>query len=535
MQRKRMTNLILILVVVFSLAVTSCSGNSQADEITEDGEVADDPSDHESGNGGDGEGENTGDPASWKPLIGASMQLHRICDRDQGGLLLAVDKIQSGDTDEIEDTSQVFEAYLFINALNTALTSWQPPAELTQYHDQILADMGGLALLTGQLFDGEITAEDFYQALPDQCASISDTHEEILAAAEEEGLSEADIDLMISEMGQALAESIDEMFDDGAVAEDPSQPAEIGFSRANPYPGTELVSAPNWDVEITEIVRGNEAWDAIYSANHYNVPAPEGFEYLLLHFHVISTYTDDELHWITADDLDVTGSQHIIYSRAYAEAPAPVFDGEVYSGGEVSGWACYLIRADETDLILIVDELVNGKDDRFRFIAIDEGASVSSLTGFDSVEPSSVGTSLTDPANLGESVITEDWEIQILEVVRGDDAWTLIKEGNQFNEPPEEGMEFIAVLVGVQKVGSTNRSDNISSYEFKSTGSAEIIHDPTYVIEPPPALEVNLYPGGEYQGWVVVQGEIGEENMVLIYEPDLDFTGENTRYLSLEN
>lgn len=534
MRCKRMANLILILFVFSAVFFTACSGTKKTEELTTDVEVIGDRADAEPADGEDAQEESYSDLDSWKPLIGASTLLNRVCDKEYDGLLVTVEKIQAGDLDEIEDRSQVLEAYLVISALETAMATWQLPEELAEYKEQIITDIDGISLLIGQFFDGEMAAEEFYLALPDHCDNISNTQEEILAAAAEAGLSETDIELLITEMELSLAESMDEIFDDGELEEDPSLSKEVGFSRENPYPLSGMISAPHWDVEITEIVREEEAWKAIKSANQFNQPAPEGYEYLLLNLHVISTYEDDEIHWITSDDFDVTGSYQAIYSRAYAEAPEPVFDGEVSAGGEVSGWAAYMIRDDETDLMLIVDELVNGKDDRFRFIAIDEGASVSPLTGFGGIEPSSVGTSRTDPAPLGETVTTEDWEIQLLEVIRGDDAWVFIDEGNQFNDPPGEGMEFIAVLVKVRKIGSTNRSGYISSYEFTSTGSANIIHDPTYVIEPPPVLEVNLYPGGEYQGWVVVQGEIGEENMTLIYEPDFDFSGANTRYLSLE-
>jgi hypothetical protein len=43
-----------------------------------------------------------------------------------------------------------------------------------------------------------------------------------------------------------------------------------------------------------------------------------------------------------------------------------------------------------------------------------------------------------------------------------------------------------------------------------------------------------LYPGGEVEGWVVVQAAEGESGVIAIFEPFLDFAGEETRYLALE-
>ncbi|MEW6713296.1 MAG: hypothetical protein AB1403_25975, partial [Candidatus Riflebacteria bacterium] len=118
-------------------------------------------------------------------------------------------------------------------------------------------------------------------------------------------------------------------------------PAPIGLSRNNPFPRTDLVSAPNWDVQVVEVKRGESAWQDIQAANMFNEVAPEGMEYLLVKIHAKSTYADSDEHSISGCDFDVTGDKLINYTCSMASVvePDPQLDASLFSGGETEGWA----------------------------------------------------------------------------------------------------------------------------------------------------------------------------------------------------
>jgi len=128
-------------------------------------------------------------------------------------------------------------------------------------------------------------------------------------------------------------------------------PQPIGMSRSNPFPRSEVVSAPNWDVQVLEIVRGDEAWQAIQAANQFNEPAPEGMEYLLVKLHVKSTYADSDEHSISGSDFKVTGDRLIEYFTASVVEPDPQLDAQLFTEGETEGWSSYLIGQGEGNLI----------------------------------------------------------------------------------------------------------------------------------------------------------------------------------------
>jgi hypothetical protein len=312
-----------------------------------------------------------------------------------------------------------------------------------------------------------------------------------------------------------------------------------GMSRSNPFPATELVSAPNWDLQVLEIKRGEEAWKEIQAAYDYNVEAAEGMEYLLVKLHVKSTYADSEEHNINYCDFNATGERLIQYTCGSAPVigPEPQLDATLFTGGEADGWAQFMVAQGEGDMILVFDEAMNFEENSERFIALDEGASISISPDLEAIKPNDLGKERSNPAPINEKVITEDWEVTVLEVVRGQEAWNILKEANSYNEPPKDGLEYIVVRTQVRFIGTEEKPQLIygNGGFYTTTGSANVVYDDTtFVIPPNPVLTCMAYPGGECEGWSVLEAGVGETEVVLIFEPILDFSGLNKRYLSLE-
>ena len=311
-------------------------------------------------------------------------------------------------------------------------------------------------------------------------------------------------------------------------------PQPIGLSRSNPFASSDLVSAPNWDILVIEVIRGDGAWQAIQAVNPLNEPAPEGMEYLLLKLRVKCTYADSDEHPISGADFKVTGDRLIRYSTAFAVDLDPQLEAFLYSGGETEGWSSYLVGVGESNLILIVDELFGFTEENLRFIALDEGASISVPPELSGISPNELGIDRMNPAAFGEKVITEDWEITILGSIRGEEAWTLALNANQFNEPPAEGLEYIALRIHVRYIGTEDKSVHIDDTVFKTTGSENIIYELPMIVEPEPVFDVSLFPGGETEGWVILLAAKGETGIVAVFEPLWDFSGTDKRFLSLE-
>ena len=180
-------------------------------------------------------------------------------------------------------------------------------------------------------------------------------------------------------------------------------------------------------VQVREIVRGDEAWNSLKEANQFNDPPGEGMEYILIKLYVKSTKTDEETQSIAGSDFKLTGDHLVQYSSASVVKPNPALDADLYTGGETEGWIAFEVSVNEGNLILVIDKLFSFDDDLTRFLAIDDGAVLTVDKELDLVAPTAIGINKSNPALLGEIVVSEDWEITVLEVIRGDAAWTMVQ------------------------------------------------------------------------------------------------------------
>jgi hypothetical protein len=140
------------------------------------------------------------------------------------------------------------------------------------------------------------------------------------------------------------------------------------------------------------------------------------------------------------------------------------------------------------------------------------------------VEP--LGMSPENPLPLTETVITPDWEIQVVEVLRGDEAMTMLEQASSSNKPHEDpNMEYVLVNLHVKYVGT---EDSAYIYEkiFRGMDSANEIYKSVSFIDvevPEPALEADLAPGDETEGWVAIQAGKDETGVMLVVWPYVSY------------
>jgi hypothetical protein len=126
-----------------------------------------------------------------------------------------------------------------------------------------------------------------------------------------------------------------------------------GYSRGVPVAiGTPVQITENGstiEVTLVDVVRGALAWTMIEAAWSYSDPAPEGSEYLLtsVRVHVLKTPGIDDSLRLSGGDMDVVSGTGSVYKSGFVVPPEPVFDGELFEEGTMTGWIGHLI--DESD------------------------------------------------------------------------------------------------------------------------------------------------------------------------------------------
>lgn len=310
--------------------------------------------------------------------------------------------------------------------------------------------------------------------------------------------------------------------------------SEDGRSRKSPIPFNEKLVTNNWETSILEIVRGDAAWSMVQEVNQFNDSPKENHEYVAVKLMVRNIGTEDIAQDINGYFYSITGSENILYELPSVVDPEPALDISLFPGGEYQGWVVFEHLSSETNLMLAFEETWTFEEDP-RYLALDQGASLEVPIELQEITPSELGKEKSNPALISEIVTTEDWELKIVKVIRGAEAWNMILSANQFNDPPADGFEYVAIKVYAHNIGTKEQATDIDKYSFNTTGSAGILHDVPSIVEPEPAMRVSLYPGGEYEGWIIMQASVGETGLILIYEPWFDFSNNNKRFLSLSN
>lgn len=103
-------------------------------------------------------------------------------------------------------------------------------------------------------------------------------------------------------------------------------------------------------------------------------------------------------------------------------------------------------------------------------------------------------------------------EITILETIRGEEAWTIIQNENQFNDPADEGFEYALVKVKGFLKESETEDDSLyfSSMNFNFVSNEGEVYDWASAVIPN-ELSKELFNGGTAEGYIVNQVKIGDD------------------------
>jgi len=94
-----------------------------------------------------------------------------------------------------------------------------------------------------------------------------------------------------------------------------------------------------------------------------------------------------------------------------------------------------------------------------------------------------------------------DVRITVLEVLRGEKAWILIKHAGESNQPPKTGFEYLLARIRFEYLAkSGNYTASMDSFSATSADGRE--YDTPSIKPPRPAFGGRLYPEDSLEGWV---------------------------------
>ena len=309
-------------------------------------------------------------------------------------------------------------------------------------------------------------------------------------------------------------------------------PYPLGLSRENPLNGLEPIVLKNWEVQVLDIVRGPEAWKRIHDANQFNDLPPDGWSYLLIQYHLQRQGDSQDENSL---GLHLTGNANILHYSFNTSVvpPEPALDTYLRGGETSQGWDAYLIHDDESDLILVLDDLSDYEEPDY-FARLDEDASLSVPVTLNDIMTTTLGIDASQPVPFGQLATNDDWQIMVLQVLEGQTAWDIIQAANQFNDPPGDGQSYLLVQLSVHYIGTNPLGEWVNRGDFDVANHDQVITGTVSVSGLEPDFShAKLYPDGNYVGWLPFLVENRADSLLLLFTPGYTEDG-NRRYLSLQ-
>jgi len=158
----------------------------------------------------------------------------------------------------------------------------------------------------------------------------------------------------------------------------------------------------------------------------------------------------------------------------------------------------------------------------------EEGADVPST--------SEEGMSRVNPIPLGTLISIPGWDIQVLELLRGEAAAAMVNSGDRKFDPPSEGFEYALAKIFVRCTSMDEKAHFLGGGDIVITGSNNVTY--ADVMDGWPAPEFvyeDMFIAEAVEGWIDVVLPITDDNLMVVLDyTDWDTDIHTTRFFELE-
>ena len=278
-----------------------------------------------------------------------------------------------------------------------------------------------------------------------------------------------------------------------------------GDSRSEPAPlATEVVAGP-WRLTVAEVVTGDAATEQVLAANPANEAPRDGFTYVAVRITAVND--GDQPLEITGDDFALTTASGVVRRFTGAVPPDPALDGVAQPGETRDGWVVLGAPVDDEDLLLLYDSVSLSGDWADRVFALSDGAAIDPADS-PLAEANEVGLTPDDPAGIGDAIVTDDWEVELLGIASCEEVFDMsdfrvqaLQVGDSYDSAP-----WLAVNLKITNIRVGGDPAYLSTTAFmlvESDGSTT--SNVITLTAPSPDASGTYYPGATREGWVAFE------------------------------
>jgi hypothetical protein len=152
--------------------------------------------------------------------------------------------------------------------------------------------------------------------------------------------------------------------------------------------------------------------------------------------------------------------------------------------------------------------------------------SVNIVMGQSHEEATPIGKSITTQINCSKSaggIEVYDATISLLEVVRGKDAWKLIKKADPSNKKPDQDFEYILARIGFKMIARGAPGDKSFDLDrpLQFTAFSEDFeeYESPLLKLPEPALKQTVFADKHVEGWIGLAVNKKDTRTLLMFDP----------------
>jgi hypothetical protein len=300
----------------------------------------------------------------------------------------------------------------------------------------------------------------------------------------------------------------------------PTPVSAIGLTRADPAPLGAAVRAGPVELQVLDVLSGADAIGAVLAASPTNVEPREGITYLAVN--LSARNTGSQPLWLDNDDFALTGDSGLVWRFLGAQPPDPALDVTLQPGESAAGWVAFGIPLEERSLLLIFDSLEIGGTWADRVLEIEDGAQIPDLSQRPAA-PNDAGTDFTTALGIGEPAVTDQWSVELMDVVTDAAAFDLVdyRSGALGVEDATgaDGSVWIALRFRIQNVQAGGELAYFPANAFVLVDDAgKPLLDVVTLTPPRPDAAGGFYPGAVRDGWVM-------------FDVPVDYTAATVRFL----
>jgi hypothetical protein len=278
-----------------------------------------------------------------------------------------------------------------------------------------------------------------------------------------------------------------------------------GRSRAAPVPLGATVLAGPLELTVRDVLIGPDAVAAVLAAAPTNEEPRDGSTYIAVNLAVRNS--GEQPLALDNDDFALTGDSGLVRRFLGAQPPAPALEVTLGPGETAEGWVAFGVPVEEGSLLLLFDSLELGGDWADRMLALQEGAAIPDRSERAS-PPNDAGRDPFAPLGSGRAAVTEQWSVELLEVVAGAPAFDLVDYRTGAlgvgDAAGEDGSIWVAMRFRVQNAQAGGEPAHFPVNAFVLVdGDGNPLFDVLTLTPPRPDAAGDYYPGAAREGWVM--------------------------------